>query len=305
MGAHCLLAPVLGLLVSPFASALDSTPDYAKTEMDPAAGYRVIEGPEGSPIRRGLFVTVHFDGSRWQPDSVSHDAAFLQRAPEQEILYVSDDKRFWRLAVPSGMVNCPRAARAIDAPYTLCNSAFGHFSSIGAIASVMVTLGTSMLEAKPVVLDEKLLRQAVLSVPEGVLSQVLADDTQRQMQDRRLQLEAQAAIAADQAAARMAEQKAEAERMVAVQTALQQQPQGATLFCQTDKEWPRATGDSLDRQRLVCHLSGESNMGPIMGSWLISNGWAIQSELRRLDPYVIIVQMGTVEVTTATLRKTT
>jgi hypothetical protein len=203
------------------------------------------------------------------------------------------------------MVNCPKTARTVDAPYTVCNSAFGHFSSIGAIASMMVTLGTSMLDAKPVVLDEKLLKQAVLSVPEAALSQLLADDAQRQMQDRRLQLEAQATIAADQARARMAEQEAEADGMVAVQSTLQQQPQGATLFCQTDDKWPRATGDSLDRQRLVCHLAGQSNIGPIMGSWLISNGWTIQSEMRRMDPYIIVVQLGTVEVTTATLRKTT
>jgi hypothetical protein len=303
--AHCLLAPILGLLVSPFASAHESTPDYAKAEMDPAAGYRVIERPGSSPNRRGIFVTVHFDGSRWQPDSVSHDSSILQRAPGQEILYVTEDKRLWRLAVPSDMVNCPKTARTVDAPYTVCNSAFGHFSSIGGIASMMVTLGTSMLEAKPVVLDEKLLKLAVLSVPEAALSQLLADDAQRQMQDRRLQLEAQATIAAEQARARMAEQKAEAARMVAVQSTLQQQPRGATLFCQTDDKWPRATGDSLDRQQLVCHLSGQSNIGPIMGSWLISNGWTIQSEMRRMDPYIIVVQLGTVEVTTATLRKTT
>jgi hypothetical protein len=296
---------MLGLLVSPFASAHESTPDYAKAEMDPAAGYRVIETPGRSPNRQGIFVTVHFDGSRWQPDSVSHGSSILQRAPGQEILYVSEDKRFWRLAVASDMVNCPKAARSVEAPYTVCNSAFGHLSSIGAIASVMVTLGTSMLDAKPVVLDEKLLKQAVLSVPESALSQLLADDAQRQMQDRRLQQEVQSTIAADQARARMAEENAEADRMVAVQSTLQQQPQGATLFCQTDDKWPRASGDSLDRQRLLCHLAGQSDIGLIMGSWLISNGWTIQSEMRRMDAHVIIVQIGTVEVTTATLRKTT
>lgn len=302
--ARCLLASMVGVLVSPFASAHDSSPDYSKAEMDPAAGYRVIERSQGSPNRRGIFVTVHFDGSRWQPDNVIHDASMLQRTPGQEILYVTEDKRFWRLAVPSDMVSCPRAARAADAPYTVCNSAFGHLSSIGAIVSVMGSLGTSMLDAKPVVMDEKLLKQAVLSVPEPALSQLLTDDAQRQMRDRQRQMAAQAAIAADQASVRLAEQNAEAARTLAVQGALQQQPQGATLFCQTDDKWPRATGDSLDRQRLVCHLAGQPNLGPIMGSWLISSGWAIQSEMRRMDPYIIVVQIGTVEVTTATLRKT-
>jgi hypothetical protein len=302
--AQCLVASIVGLLGLSFASAHEPTTDYAKAEMDPGAGYRVTERSQGSPNRRGFLVTIHFDGNRWQPDNVIHDSAMMQRAPGQEILYVSEDKKFWRLAVPSDMVNCPKAARAADAQYTVCNSAFGHLSSIGAIASVMVSLGTSMLDAKPVVLDEKLLKQAVLSVPETALSELLADDAQRQMQDRQLQMAAQATIAADQASVRMAEQRAEADRMVAVQGNLQQQPQSTTLFCQTDDKWPRATGDSLDRQRLVCHLAGQPNLGPIMGSWLISNGWTIQSEMRRMDPYIIVVQLGTVEVTTATLRKT-
>jgi len=314
--ACCGLAPVLALLVSPLASA--GAADYAKAEMDPAAGYRVVEpaGRPGPGQGPAVFVTIHFDGTRWQPDSIFHDAAMVQKGPGQEVLYVTEDRRFWRLAVPSPMVNCPAAARAVDAPYTVCNSAFGHVSSIGAVASVVFSLGTSMLDAKPVVLDDKLVRQAVFSVPEAAVSQLLADDEQRQAQDRQLQHDVQSKIAADLAQKSAVEQKAAAdqakaetermaERMAVVQNSLHRQPQGATLFCQTDDEWRHATGDSLDRQRLVCHVTGQPNMDPIMGSWLLSNGWTIQSEMRRMDRHVDVIYEGTVEVTTATFRKTT
>jgi hypothetical protein len=169
----------------------------------------------------------------------------------------------------------------------------------------MVTWGTSMLEGKPVVLDDKLLKQAVLSVPESVFSQMLADDARRQVEAARRQVEANAAAVADRASAAADAERARNDRLFAVQGALQQQPRGTTLFCQTDDKWPRSPGDSVDRQQLVCHLVGQSNMEPIMGSWLLTNGWTIESEMRRVVANIIIVQLGTAEVTSVTLRKTT
>jgi hypothetical protein len=83
------------------------------------------------------------------------------------------------------------------------------------------------------------------------------------------------------------------------------QPIGSTLFCNTDPHWPRSPGDAVDRLNLVCHLVGKQNVQPIMGAALLTSGWAVMSENRRTEHNTILsVDMGSVEVTEVTLRKT-
>jgi hypothetical protein len=82
-----------------------------------------------------------------------------------------------------------------------------------------------------------------------------------------------------------------------------QQPIGSILFCSTDPHWLRAPGDAVDRQSLVCHLTGKPNFPPLMGAALLTSGWTIASENRRTERSIIIVDMGTVETTEVTLRK--
>jgi hypothetical protein len=83
-----------------------------------------------------------------------------------------------------------------------------------------------------------------------------------------------------------------------------QQPVGSTLFCSTDPQWPRSPGEAVDRQNLVCHLVGKQNVQPMMGAALLTSGWTVVSENRRTEHNTILsVDMGTVEVTEVTLRK--
>jgi hypothetical protein len=82
------------------------------------------------------------------------------------------------------------------------------------------------------------------------------------------------------------------------------QPVGSTLFCSSDPDWPRAPGDAVDRQSLVCHLVGKPNVPPMMGAALLTSGWTIVSESRRTAHKIILTaDMGTVEITEVTLRK--
>jgi hypothetical protein len=82
------------------------------------------------------------------------------------------------------------------------------------------------------------------------------------------------------------------------------QPTGSTLFCGTAPDWYRAPGDAIDRQSLVCHLTGKPNLPPMMGAALLTSGWSIASESRSLShKFILTADMGTVETTEVTLRK--
>jgi hypothetical protein len=103
--------------------------------------------------------------------------------------------------------------------------------------------------------------------------------------------------------AQRAEQGARRDANAALINQLGQEPIGAMLFCSTEPDWPRHPGDAVDRQSLVCHLAGKSNCPPLMGAALLTSGWTIASESRRTKHNIIIVDMGTVEITEVTLRK--
>jgi hypothetical protein len=121
---------------------------------------------------------------------------------------------------------------------------------------------------------------------------VLVEQQRRKIADQNAQV---AAAAANEASVSNA----------ASMSQLGQQPAGSTLFCGTDPHWPRSPGDAVDRQNLLCHLVGKQNMPPLAGAALLTSGWTIVSENRRTEHNTILsVDMGTVEVTEVTLRKT-
>jgi hypothetical protein len=261
----------VGCLTSPAVAGGGDDAKYDEAVPDSAAGYRVLQKSfltQRDLAPGGFFVSVHFENNQWVVDGVTEKMP-VRKSRSEEIFYISQDKSRWYLAIPDRIGQCSSDKAQQAEPYTVCTSAFGSFSGAGAFVSVLTSLGSSMLAAKPTTVDSERLKKAVYSVSEGDLNkQILAV---REVQQQEEEARAQKRIAElTKAQEKRAVEDAKAEQ---VRVSRKKAPAGAKDFCQ---------GRTIDTSPSSPAASYEcQNYGYATFSDLKSEGWIIVNTMPR------------------------
>lgn len=149
---------------------------------DPAGGTRYLVSETPTAIMaKGFYLRVHQDGAHWMADFISRSPVG-RRDGQDEIFYVSEDRRSWWLTTHKNMGYCSDGAFSYNAEYTVCNSEFGKFSALG---QVMTLFGNGPVETgKPMSINHDQVVSAIRSIPEGNLSAIYADLLKQDAADR-------------------------------------------------------------------------------------------------------------------------
>jgi hypothetical protein len=259
----CLIPPA-------FAGGGDDA-KYDEAISDNTAGYRVLQKSfltQQDLAPGGFFVSVHFENNQWLVDGVTEKMP-ARKLRSQEVFYISKDKSRWYLAIPDRIGQCSSDKAQQVEPYTVCTSAFGSFSGAGAFVSVLTSLGSSMLAAKPMAIDVERLKKAVYSVPEIALDKlVLAlQDVQQQQEEVRAQKRSTELAEARERRA------VEDAKNAQVSNSRRKAPAGAKDFCQ---------GRTVDASPNSPVASYEcQNYGFATFAELKSEGWIIVNTMPR------------------------
>ncbi|WP_322014905.1 hypothetical protein [Paraburkholderia sp. J12] len=218
------------------ASTVPLTPDPAASDR-----YLVSETPTAI-MDKGFYLRVHQENDHWIADFVSRSPVG-RRSKDDEVFFVSEDRRHWWLTVHRNMGYCGPGAFAYNAEYTVCNSTFGRFSAFG---EAMTFFGSGPVETgKPMAINHAQVVGAIWSIPEsnlaGVYAALLA-------QDRADQQGHAAAVVAEQVISERIRQR-EAAQVHADLMRMSREPRGSEDACEiqrsTGNVWCRANNTNV------------------------------------------------------------
>lgn len=270
---------LLLLLALPMLFAACAAPGNTPTAQSDNASPTLTSDPDGAhrffltstrmPGAKGFYLRVHQEGDHWVADFISR-RPIDRHNKQDELFFVSEDRKQWWLTVQHDQGYCGDGSFALDAPYTVCNSSFGSFSTIGAVASLMGS--GPVVDGKPMSISRSDVVKAIRSIPESNVAAIYAALVAQDTQDRKNeQLYEQASREANRKASEMIARRAEEQRMGFFKNARR----GTQLFCHSG-EFPLRPEDDLDAQAYDC----SSGVGVIGLGQLARYGFSVTSQDR-------------------------